>query len=133
MPSCHGVVHASNCKDVGHGGLLHDRNHTFSTNASINAFLCRLGAPTACAMRCSSCAVFFVPLVAYVLHIGFWPLPEQVHPAAIDTSAFDEISAVDAAERLLELIAIPTVTQRAPLSNVSAALMLKLHKRKILK
>ena len=84
-------------------------------------------------MRCSSCAVFFVPLVAYVLHIGFWPLPEQVHPAAIDTSAFDEISAVDAAERLLELIAIPTVTQRAPLSNVSAALMLQLHKRKILK
>jgi hypothetical protein len=82
-------------------------------------------------MRCSSCAVSIViPLVAYLLHVGFWPLPEHVRPAAIDTSAFDDLSPVDAAERLLELIAIPTVTQRAPLSNVSAALMLQLHQRK---
>ena len=83
-------------------------------------------------MRRSIFAITFVlPLVAYVLHIGFWPLPEQVHPAAIDTSAFDELSPVDAAERLLKLIAIATVTQRAPLSNVSAALMLKLHQRQL--
>jgi hypothetical protein len=82
-------------------------------------------------MRCSSCAVSIViPLAAYLLHIGFWPLPELVRPAAVDTSAFDDLSPVDAAERLLELIAIPTVTQRAPLSNASAALMLQLHQRK---
>jgi hypothetical protein len=79
-------------------------------------------------MRCSIFSISFVlPLIAYVLHIGFWPLPEQAHPAAIDTSAFDDLSPIDAAERLLELIAIATVTQRGPLSNVSAALMLKLH------
>jgi hypothetical protein len=80
-------------------------------------------------MRCSSCVFGFVlPLISYILHIGFGTLPDNLQSTAIDTSAFDDINPVDAAERLLKLIAIPTVTQRAPLSNASAALMLELHK-----
>jgi hypothetical protein len=71
-----------------------------------------------------------LPFIAYVLHIGFGPTPDLVHPAAIDTSAFDELSPIDAAERLLELVSIATVTQHAPISNVSAGLLLQLHQRR---
>jgi hypothetical protein len=84
-------------------------------------------------MRCSSCVfAFALPLISYILHVGFGTLPDHLQSSAIDTSAFDDINPVDAAERLLNLIAIPTVTQRAPLSNASAALMLKLHQRRLL-
>lgn len=79
-------------------------------------------------MRFLTVAIAVVlPLVAYVLHLGFGPIPGPAQPAAIDTSAFDELSPVDAAERLLELVSIATVTQHAPISNASAVLLLQLH------
>jgi hypothetical protein len=82
-------------------------------------------------MRCSAFAVAIAfPFIAYILHIGFGPTAELEQPAAIDTSAFDELSPVDAAERLLELVSIPTVTQHAPISNASAGLLLQLHQRR---
>jgi hypothetical protein len=68
-------------------------------------------------------------LVAYFLRVGFAPLPEHV-ATPIDTSAFDELDPVEAAERLLELISVPTVTQSAPLSNLSASRLLLLHERR---
>ena len=84
-------------------------------------------------MRCSRLTIAIVlPFIGYVLHAGFAPLPEHVQPAAVDTSVFDELDPIDAAERLLQLIAVPTVTQRAPLSNSSASLMLQLHDRTFL-
>jgi len=84
-------------------------------------------------MRCSILTIAIVlPFVGYILHLGFGPTLENIQTAAIDTSVFDDLDPIDAAERLLELIAVPTVTQRAPLSNVSASLMLRLHERMFL-
>ena len=84
-------------------------------------------------MRCSILTTAIVlPFLGYILHLGFGPKPEHIQTAAIDTSVFDDLDPIDAAERLLELIAVPTVTQRAPLSNLSASLMLQLHERMFL-